>query len=158
MQRALDTVRFRAEQAGADLSLDVEKDLPPVRIDEQAILLVLLNLLDNAIKYGLSPGGSSKVELAIEKGRRHVYIHVRDHGRGIPEEHHRRVFERFFRVKQEGDAQVRGSGIGLAFVRRIVEAHGGKSWIENAQGGGARVSISIPFATLEGRRAQPEAA
>lgn len=161
VQRAIDTVRFRADQAGAEVTLDAPSELPVVRIDEQAMLLVLMNLLDNAIKYGLprAPGGApARVDVLIEKGRRHVYVHVRDHGPGIPEEHHHRVFERFFRVKQEGDAQVRGSGIGLALVKRIVEAHGGKAWVEKAPGGGARVSISIPFATLSTGASETEIA
>ncbi|MCZ7687008.1 MAG: sensor histidine kinase [Sandaracinaceae bacterium] len=114
--------------------------LPELRFDEQAILLAVMNLLDNAVKYG---GESGPIEVLVELGRRHVYVRVRDHGPGIPEGEHRRVFERFYRVRR--DAQTRGSGIGLSLVARIVEAHGGRAWAENAPGGGALVSFSLPL-------------
>lgn len=147
VQRAVDTVRHRAEQVHCELDVTIEPDLPTVRVDEQAILLVALNLLDNALKYGTPRAdGPARVEVRVERGRRHLYVRVRDHGPGIPAEHHKRVFERFFRVPRVTGEQVRGSGIGLALVKRIVEAHGGKAWAENAEGGGAQVSFSLPFA------------
>lgn len=151
VQRAVETVRHRAEQAQCDVVLTIEPNLPTVRLDEQALLLAVLNLLDNAIKYGVrraADGPRPTVEVRVERGRRHLYVRVRDHGPGIPEEHHRRVFERFFRVPRAVGEQVRGSGIGLALVKRIVEGHGGKAWAENAEGGGARVSFSIPLTVL----------
>lgn len=152
VQRAVETVRYRAEQAGVELKVAIEADLPPVRLDEQAMLLTILNLLDNAVKYGAkSPDGKLEpIEVKVERGRRHLYVRVRDHGPGIPSEHLKRVFERFFRVSRAGTEQVRGSGIGLALVKRIVEAHGGKAWAENAEGGGACVSFSVPMGNLSG--------
>jgi two-component system phosphate regulon sensor histidine kinase PhoR len=156
VQRAVETVQYRADQAGAEVHLDLPPDLPRVRLDEQAMLLTVLNLLDNALKYGAArdgaarPVGNSKIEIRLERGRRHIYVRVRDHGPGIPEEHLKRVFERFFRVSRSGVEQVRGSGIGLALVKRIVEAHGGRAWAENAEGGGAQVSFSIPISSLTG--------
>ncbi|MBZ0115652.1 MAG: HAMP domain-containing histidine kinase, partial [Sandaracinaceae bacterium] len=140
VQRAIDSFRFRLEQGGQEVRLTVADALPPVRFDEQAMLLAVMNLLDNAAKYGKSEG---PVEIAIEAGRRHVYVRVRDHGAGIPDGELRRVFERFYRVRR--DAGTRGSGIGLSLVKRIVEAHGGKAWAENAAGGGAVVSFSLPI-------------
>ena len=76
-------------------------------------------------------------------------MRVRDHGPGIAPEHHKRVFERFYRVRS-GTGSTRGSGIGLSLVKRIIEAHRGRAWVENADGGGARVSFSIPFSSLAG--------
>ncbi len=138
--RAIDAFRFRLEREGVDLSVEVAADLPPVRFDEQAILLSIMNLLDNAVKYG----DKTAVEVSVERGRRHVYVRVRDHGPGIPAGETRRVFERFYRVRRAGES-TRGSGIGLSLVKRIVEAHGGKAWAENHEGGGALVSISLPI-------------
>ncbi len=159
VQRAVETVRYRAEQAGVELKVAIEADLPPVRLDEQAMLLTVLNLLDNAVKYGAkAPDGTlAPIEVKVERGRRHLYVRVRDHGPGIPAEHLKRVFERFFRVSRAGTEQVRGSGIGLALVKRIVEAHGGKAWAENADGGGAQVSFSVPMGNLGGAEAPNEA-
>jgi two-component system phosphate regulon sensor histidine kinase PhoR len=136
--RAVDTYRSRLE-AGSTIKLETIGVIPPARFDEQALLLALLNLIDNAAKYG----GGSPIAVTIERGRRHVYLRVRDHGPGIPSEHHRRVFERFFRVRSKGHDGVRGSGIGLALVKRIAEAHGGRAWVESPEGGGAQVSFSV---------------
>lgn len=146
--RAIETFRYRLEKDGVELTLAVQGALPPVRFDEQAILLAVINLLDNAVKYG----EGTPVEVRVEVGRRHAYVRVRDHGPGIPVEHHRRVFERFYRVRG-GGAPTRGSGIGLSLVKRIIEAHRGRAWIENAEGGGARVTLSLPFAAFAGRDA-----
>jgi len=153
VQRAVETVRHRAEQAQCDILLSIDPDLPSVRLDEQALLLAVLNLLDNAIKYGVrrpnADAARPAIEMRVERGRRHLYVRVRDHGPGIPEPHLRRVFDRFFRVPTVNGEQVRGSGIGLALVKRIVEAHGGKAWAENADGGGAQVSFSVPFVAVQ---------
>lgn len=148
--RAIETFRYRIEKDGVEVKLEQKGDIPPVRFDEQAILLAVMNLLDNAIKYGASKTGViAPVEVSIERGRRHAYVRVRDHGPGIPAEHHKRVFERFFRVRN-GTGSVRGSGIGLSLVKRIIEAHRGRAWAENAEGGGAIVSFSLPFADFSG--------
>src|SRR5690606_13668712 len=140
VERAIETFRARLEQGGLEVKVVRPAELPEIRFDEQAILLAVMNLLDNAVKYG---GDQGPVELILELGRRHVYVRVRDHGPGIPQGEHRRVFERFYRVRR--DAQTRGSGIGLSLVKRIVEAHGGRAWAENAPGGGAIVSFSLPL-------------
>jgi signal transduction histidine kinase len=126
-------------EGGGTIRVETKGSIPPARFDEQALLLALLNLIDNAVKYG----GGTPVDVTIERGRRHVYLRVRDHGPGIPAEHHKRVFERFFRVRSKDHGGVRGSGIGLALVKRIAEAHGGRAWVETAEGGGARVSFSV---------------
>lgn len=160
--RAIETFRYRIEKDGVEVRLEQRGDIPPVRFDEQAILLAVMNLLDNALKYGsISKGGESPppIEVSIERGRRHAYVRVRDHGPGIPAEHVKRVFDRFFRIRSH-TGSVRGSGIGLSLVKRIVEAHRGRAWAENAEGGGAIVSFSVPLAefsssagTLESARA-----
>jgi two-component system phosphate regulon sensor histidine kinase PhoR len=136
--RAVDA--FRARQPdGFDVSIQVEPDLPRVRFDDQSVLLVIMNLLDNAAKYGAPP-----ILVSIQRGRRHLYVRVRDQGPGIPNEHHKRVFDRFFRVRRE-TSNVRGSGIGLALVKRIMDAHGGRAWVETPEGKGALVSVSFPI-------------
>jgi two-component system phosphate regulon sensor histidine kinase PhoR len=169
-QRAIDTFRFRLDKDGLLVKLETKGAIPAVRFDEQTILLAIMNLLDNAVKYGaLSPvspedstadGTTDKtasravpIELSIERGRRHVYLRVRDHGPGIPASERRRVFERFYRIRR--DADTRGSGIGLSLVKRIVEAHGGRAWAENAPGGGAIVSFSLPLAKAGSWASEP---
>lgn len=163
-QRAIDTFRVRFEREGLEVRLSQSAELPRLRFDEQSILLAIMNLLDNAVKYG---GSDGPVELRLDVGRRHAYVRVRDHGPGIPPGEHRRVFERFYRVRHAAPA-TRGSGIGLSLVKRIVEAHGGRAWAENAPDGGAVVSFSLPLRGLswlprpdgsaDEDKSQPEAA
>lgn len=139
--RALDAFRYRGEQDGVEIQLHKPDTLPPVLIDQEAIALAVINLLDNAIKYG----GQTPVELELRRGRSSVDIAVRDHGPGIPSDSLGRVFERFYRGPQSG--ATRGSGIGLSLVQHIAQAHGGRAWARNAPGGGALVGFSIPAAT-----------
>ena len=141
VQRAIETFRFRLERDGTDMKLDRAIDLPSSAVDEQAMLLAVINLLDNAVKYG----GGTPVEISVKQVRGNVEVRVRDHGPGIPPEDIRRVFERFYRSKRDG--QQRGSGIGLSLVQQIVEAHGGQTWAEAAPGGGAEITIAIPALT-----------
>ena len=138
--RALDAFRYRSEQEGVEIRLDVPPDLPPVLIDQEAIALAVINLLDNAVKYG----GQTPVELELSTRRSVVDISVRDRGPGIPQESLRLVFDRFYRGPHTGPT--RGSGIGLSLVKHIAEAHGGRAWAKNAPGGGAVVGFWIPAA------------
>ena len=138
--RALDAFRYRSEQDGVEIHLQREEELPAVLIDQEAIALAIINLLDNAVKYG----GQTPVELELTTKRSSVDIAVRDHGPGIPSDSLRRVFERFYRGPHANPT--RGSGIGLSLVKNIAQAHGGRAWAKNAAGGGAVVGFSIPIA------------
>lgn len=137
VSRAVDTFRQRGERPAVELRVPGEAP-PEVRLDEQAIVLATMNLLDNAAKYA----AGSPIEVTIDGARDQVRVHVRDHGPGIPGEDLRRVFDRFYRSRTSQD--VRGSGIGLSLVRHIAEAHGGTAWAENMPDGGAQVSFSVP--------------
>jgi len=136
--RAIDTLHYRFEREGASVQLHTQGDAPRACVDEQAILLAVINLLDNAVKYG----GSTLVEVTLDTRPREICISVRDHGPGIPSADLKRVFERFYRGT--GRAKQRGSGIGLSLVKYIAEAHGGRAWADNAPEGGAVVSLSVP--------------
>ncbi len=141
-QRAIDTLRYRFEREGVQVRLIRVGDAPRGLVDEQAILLVVMNLLDNAVKYG----GRTPVEVTVETLAREIQIRVRDHGPGIAQADRKRVFERFYRAKASSEA--RGSGIGLAIVKRIAEEHHGRAWASAADGelesSGAVVAVSIP--------------
>ncbi|MGB8332627.1 MAG: HAMP domain-containing sensor histidine kinase [Polyangiales bacterium] len=140
VSRALDAFRYRSEQDGVEILLDRPDTLSPVLIDQEAIALAVINLLDNAVKYG----GQTPVELVLTPKRSSIDIEVRDHGPGIPSESIRRVFERFYRGAHGN--RTRGSGIGLSLVKHIAQAHGGRAWAKNAPGGGAVVGFSVPIA------------
>ncbi len=96
------------------------------------------------------------MSVTVERVRDFVQVRVRDHGPGIPEDSEKRIFDRFYRGKR--DRQVRGSGIGLALVRHIAIAHGGRAWASNADDGGAVVAFAIPVAQTEVAAAKPPVA
>ncbi len=110
------------------------------RVDPGALRQILLNLLDNAVKYG--PAGST-VSVALEAAPDLVRIIVEDSGPGVPAGFRERIWERFARLERDVDSSVAGSGIGLAIVRELVEAQGGRCWVEDADGG-ARFVVELP--------------
>jgi len=137
VSRAIETFRYRIEQEGTEVHLERHGALDPVALDEQAVLLAVINLLDNAVKYG----AGSAVEVTVEGLPREVQVRVRDRGPGIPAKDLERVFERFYRAR---GTTARGSGIGLSLVKHIAEAHSGRAWAEQAEGGGAVVAFALP--------------
>lgn len=117
-----------------------EEPLPPVTGDPARIKQVLLNILDNAAKYGRR---GKKLELTSGVEGEYVRMSVRDHGPGFAEEDLPHVKERFYK----GRGKERGSGIGLAVCDEIVTRHGGRLTTANAEGGGALVSVELPIKT-----------
>jgi len=111
--------------------------------DPSALAHVLSNLLTNAAKY--SPrGGAITVEVARQDGS--AVVHVRDEGIGIPPEHVGCVFERFYRVPNEVTARQGGVGLGLAVCKALIEAHGGRIWVDSRVGEGSTFSFTMPLA------------
>jgi two-component system, OmpR family, phosphate regulon sensor histidine kinase PhoR len=138
--RAVEACRLRAEREGVSLELAIADDLPPVRRDERAIEIAVINLVDNAVKY--APDGRRVLVGVRHQGGR-VEVRVTDEGAGIPLEDRKRIFERFVRGTGALDKQVRGSGIGLALVKHIAEAHGGRAWVEAASPRGSSFAFTI---------------
>jgi len=128
------------------MELQIEKELPVVRVDERAVSEVVYTLIDNAAKY--SPPGSRIRIIAETTGNGLIRMAVEDEGPGIPKELRERVFDKFFRATRDGDVSTHapsGTGMGLAIARGIVEAHEGKIWIEPATGKGTRVVFTLPI-------------
>ncbi|MBX3219546.1 MAG: HAMP domain-containing histidine kinase [Labilithrix sp.] len=154
--RAANVYRYRAEREGMRLAVDVEPNLPRARIDERAIQLAVVNLVDNALKY--APDGEEIIVRASSAGDA-VQVDVVDRGPGVPADERHRIFERFVRLSSRGDgaeAPVRGSGIGLALVKHIAESHGGRAWVasrgdaHHGDSKGSTFSFSIPAAGPRG--------
>jgi two-component system phosphate regulon sensor histidine kinase PhoR len=145
--RAAGVYRYRAERDGVDLAVEVEANLPPARIDERAIQLAVINLVDNALKYA---SHSKVVTISAQREGDSIAIRVTDTGPGVPSDERERIFERFVRgasaalVEGGKEAPVRGSGIGLALVKHIAESHGGRAWVESAVGQGSTFVVTIP--------------
>jgi two-component system phosphate regulon sensor histidine kinase PhoR len=164
VERALEVCRFRLEKEKIRLRVEMADDLPLVRMDEDAMTLVLLNLVDNAAKYGGSDagnegedvGGEVWVKLARVPGG--VALSVRDRGSGISPEDQKRIFERFYRADNARVRNVRGSGIGLSLVKHIAESHGGRVDVESAPGRGSTFTVFVPAAPLVMPTPSPEVA
>jgi two-component system sensor histidine kinase KdpD len=125
------------------VKVDVPLGLPLVPMDFVMMVQVLVNLLDNAVKY--SPVGSPiEVHAGIEDSE--LQIEVADRGIGIPPADLERVFDKFYRVQRPGS--VTGSGLGLSICKGIMEAHGGRIWAEAREAGGTLVTLALPL-TLE---------
>jgi two-component system sensor histidine kinase KdpD len=127
------------------VELEVEKELPDVRVDERAVSEVVYTLVDNAAKY--SAKGSTIRITARRSGEELIEMGVEDEGPGIPKDLRERVFDKFFRATRDGDITTRkpsGTGMGLAIAKGIIEAHEGRIWIESGNGGkGTRVLFTV---------------
>ena len=132
-----------ARKSGVTLESRVPTDLPEIKADPDVLQRVLLNLLDNALKF--TPRGG-QVWIDARPHAELVQVEVIDTGPGIPPEERLRVFEKFTQIQGRAVPQ-RGSGLGLAFCRMAVEAHGGRIWIEDGPGGkGSRFILTLPLA------------
>jgi two-component system phosphate regulon sensor histidine kinase PhoR len=141
LQQTVDEMQAQAEKKG--VALTVTADVRPeerVYGDRDRLKQVMVNLIDNAIKY-TDQGGSVTVS-ALEEGER-CLIRVVDTGFGIAEEHHSRIFERFYRVDKDRSRDVGGTGLGLAIVKHIVEAHGGEIRVVSMPGKGSTFSFTL---------------
>ncbi|HEX8492510.1 MAG TPA: ATP-binding protein [Pyrinomonadaceae bacterium] len=148
---SIEEIVTRALERAAPLTRDhqiqvrLDDELPTVRVDDRAVAEVVYTLVDNAAKY--SPKGTNINVEANSKDGQTIQLSVEDEGPGIPVELRQRVFDKFFRAMRDGDSgthQPSGSGMGLAIARGIVEAHGGRIWIEEAHGNrGSRVVITL---------------
>lgn len=132
--------RLSALELGIDLDARVPSDLPLVSADDRRIVQVLSNLCANALKF-TRRGGS--VMVSAERSGEIVQLTVRDSGIGISREHLSHVFDRFWQAKRASRASV---GLGLAIAKSIVEAHGGKIWVESTEGEGTAFYFTLPIA------------
>lgn len=136
-----EAVRLHRDVA-ADRSVELRghaaPDLPAVSVDRGRILQVLSNLIDNSLKFTPAHG---RVVVGAEQTGRGVRCWVSDNGSGIPDDERNHLFERFWQARRSGRA---GAGLGLAICKGIVEAHGGRLWVESAVGAGSTFSFTLP--------------
>jgi signal transduction histidine kinase len=135
LAKATENLRTSIEERGAQVLVE---PLPAVRGNEPALVQLFQNLIGNAIKY-CRDAPVIRVRSFLEDGF-HV-VEVSDNGPGVPAAERTRVFEMFRRAESSGD--VPGSGMGLAICYRIVQAHGGRIWVEEAEGGGSRFRFTL---------------
>ena len=139
-----ETARLKAARKQITLEIDVPATLPRVRGDANLLHEVLQNLLDNAVQYTHSGG---KITVTAAARERDAVVTIADTGIGIPLADQERIFERFYRVDAARSREAGGTGLGLSIARHIIEAHGGRIWVESEVGSGSRFSFSLPLAS-----------
>lgn len=146
ISEAVAQVEFAVEQRLLDLSVHIPSDLPIIRMDCDRLTRVLVNLLQNAIKH-TPTGGRIQVNASMAADRKAISISVIDSGEGIAKEHHEQIFGKFVKV---GDALPNRPswGLGLAYCKLIVEAHGGRIFMDSEPGQGSSFTFTIPIDPL----------
>lgn len=142
--------QFEPQLREKNLSIDVQPGMPKVEADPVRLREVFQNLLSNALKYGCV-GDAPRVAVGAEVRDDEVRFFVRDRGKGLDPAYKDRVFELFERCDTEQD----GTGVGLAIVRRVMDVHGGRAWVESQPGDGATFWIALPASALCGPDAAP---
>jgi K+-sensing histidine kinase KdpD len=140
-----DSVKDRLENLTVKhrLNISISEATPPVMADDIRIGEVLTNLVENAVKFS---DENTKINIDVRRAGNEVIISVADEGIGISPELYEKVFERFFQGNGHKTGRRKGTGLGLAICRGIVEAHGGKIWVESCNGRGAKFRFSLPVA------------
>ena len=141
LESAIADCRYLAENAKVEIRLDCPDDLK-ANLNPELIRQGVLNLLDNAIKYA---GSGKVIRVEAQTTDQALTIAVADDGPGIPEEHHARLFERFYRVDKGRSRHLGGTGLGLAIVKHIALAHGGTVSVQSQVNAGSRFIIEIPI-------------
>jgi two-component system phosphate regulon sensor histidine kinase PhoR len=143
IERCTETSLLKASRKRIVLEVDVPPALPAVHGDASLLRDVVQNLLDNAIQY--TPEGG-RVRISATAGPREAVVTVDDTGIGIPLADQERIFERFYRVDAARSREAGGTGLGLSIAKHIVEAHGGRLWVESEVGHGSKFSFSVSLA------------
>jgi signal transduction histidine kinase len=143
IHEVLDAFRYPLSQRGFKLEVAVAPDLPDALMDPEAIKQALANLVDNALKYSTE---RRRLGVSARREARWVVIEVADEGVGIPPGEVERIFEKFYRIGRSETQGTRGSGVGLALVKHIAEAHWGRVSVESRPGQGSRFALFLPGA------------
>ncbi|MBI5145511.1 MAG: hypothetical protein HZA27_04950 [Candidatus Omnitrophica bacterium] len=136
-----DLLSVQLKEKTIELSINIPENARTVSADSSQINRVFINLIGNAIKFTPPKG---KISVTGIKRDKEVQIDITDTGCGIPEEAQRGLFQEFYRVDNPINQQVKGTGLGLALVKHIVEAHQGKIWVKSKAGAGATFSFTLP--------------
>jgi len=144
-ERTIRIFEHQAKEKDLELTLDIAEGVPPVKADPFKIEQMLINLLDNAIKYT----DSGTVSLSVRPAGGRVAVEVRDTGIGMPKDKLSRIFERFYVIDKSRSRKTGGTGLGLSIVKHIVLLHGGDIEVESARGRGSSFLVTLPLSPPE---------
>jgi signal transduction histidine kinase len=142
VRRLVEELRPESSSANVRLTMEIPDGLPDLPADPALLERALVNLLENAIRFN-RPGGSVSISASVEKDA--LVIAVRDDGIGIAPADQARVFEKFYRVNPQEDAEHPAWGLGLAIVRNVTAWHGGRVWVESRLGHGSTFYLALPL-------------
>jgi signal transduction histidine kinase len=140
VHNTLDSYRYQLEQSGFQFEEKID-EVPPMRVDREAMARSLLNLVNNALKYSQD---RKFIGVNLYRDNGSVKLEVVDQGIGIPHQEHQKIFEKFYRVGDPLVHNTKGSGLGLSLVRHIVQAHGGEVSVDSTPGQGSKFTIALP--------------
>ncbi len=146
IEQAVHAMRAKLEVPGCHFTYDAGESLPDILADRDAMVVVLGNLLDNAVKY---TGDEKRIDLRARDASGRVFISIQDNGIGLSKSERKNVFRRFYQVDQKLSRSRGGCGLGLALVQHIVEAHGGRVDVNSQLGRGTTFTVSVPIAKTE---------
>ena len=147
VQSCIETTQRPAAEKDLRISVNLQDALPDIAGDRRRLAEVLQNLLDNAIQY-TPPGGQIMVAASAKENE--VTFTVTDTGIGIPKADQPRIFERFYRVDVARSREVGGTGLGLSIAKHLVEAHGGRIWVDSEVGRGSQFHFTVPVFNADG--------
>jgi signal transduction histidine kinase len=148
VHNTLDSYRYQLEQSGFQFEEKID-EVPPLRVDREAMARSLLNLVNNALKYSQD---RKFIGVNLYRDNGSVKLEVVDQGIGIPHQEHQKIFEKFYRVGDPLVHNTKGSGLGLSLVRHIVEAHGGEVAVDSTPGQGSKFTIVLPVKAAQTRQ------
>lgn len=148
MENAAQSFQLRVEHTGGKIYTEVEAVESTIFVDEMHFTNAIFNLMDNAVKYS-KPDTPLNIYLRTWNDKENVCLSIRDNGLGMKKEALRKIFDKFYRVHTGNVHDVKGFGLGLAYVKKIVELHKGKITVDSTLGEGTTFTVQMPFLTEE---------
>lgn len=146
VDHVISLLEAKAKEKKISMQNDLTRNLPPVKADRDRLCQILVNVLDNAVKF---TGSGGRVTIDAEVQGNFVVLRIFDTGMGIPKEELQRLGERFYRVDKARSRELGGTGLGLSIVKHLMLVHGGKMEIDSRLGRGTSVSLFFPVSTME---------
>lgn len=144
LQIVIESLEKEINEKKIEIAEKIPENLPVLFMDKQKVILVLQNLLENAVKYTPEKG---RIEINISLEKKFVVVKIKDNGVGIPKEEKKKIFSKFFRASNVVRMQTDGSGLGLFICKSVIEAHGGKIDFKSEEGDGTEFSFTLPISS-----------
>lgn len=142
LKSVIDSFELRLKETGSRLEFYPKAKQSTIKIDAQHVVNVFYNLLDNALKYSEGP---AMITLTTKSNKNGIFICVKDRGKGIKKEYQKEIFNNFFRVPTGNIQDNRGFGMGLYYVKKVIEAHNGRISVKSNEGKGSVFEVFLPF-------------